>query len=156
MLEMPRPRCRHFNRACLLVLLFPLLAFAVMPPWVYQRAREEATYHIQVRILRMAGPDKTPGECSVVAEVVRIFRDKSAALTTGTTLDFTVSCSKAGDRVPIGGTLWTDHDRLMQAKFLEVFLNSDGGRYQVALWQSRIIEVPTEQPTFPPTTAGTP
>ena len=61
-----------------------------------------------------------------------------------TRLEFLVSCAKESDRPAPGGTLWTDYDKLMHAKDLEVFLNENAGRHQVALWQSRIIEAPTD------------
>jgi hypothetical protein len=141
---------------CGLAFLLPSVAFAVMPPWVYERARETAMQHLQVRVLRVVGPPETPGECRVTGEVARIFRDRSAVVTLGTPLDFTVSCSKPGDTVPIGGTLWTDYEELVLAKYLEVFLDSDESGYHVALWQSRIIETPTEGPTFAPTKKATP
>ena len=120
----------------------------MMPPWVYQEARDKATFYVQVKVLNVTGPAKTPGECAVTGEVVRIFRDTPGTLKPGATLDFTVSCTKPGDPVIIGGTLWTDYDSLMKAKYLEVFLNRTERGYEVALWQSEIIDEPTEQPTL--------
>ena len=38
--------------------------------------------------------------------------------------------------------------RLKQAKYLEAFLNRVERRYQIALWQSRIIEAPTDSPVI--------
>jgi hypothetical protein len=49
-------------------------AEAVMPPWVYQQAREQATSHVQVKVTRVDSPAMTPGECETTGEVVRIFR----------------------------------------------------------------------------------
>ncbi len=141
---------------CGLAFLLPSTAFAAMPPWVYEQARATAMQHLQVRVLRVVGPPETPGECRVTGEVVRIFRDRSAELTLGVRLDFDVSCSRRGDKVLLGGTLWTDYDELVAAKYLEVFLNRSERGYQLALWQSRIIESPTERPTFAPTTKAPP
>ena len=124
------------------------VAEAVMPPWVYQQAREQATYHVQVKVTRGDSPAKTPGECETTGEVVRIFRDRSGELRLGTTVGFSVSCMRPGDPMVVGGTLWTDHDRLKQAKYLEVFLNRVERRYQIALWQSRILEAPTDSPVI--------
>ena len=56
----------------------------------------------------------------------------------------------------VGGTLWTDHDALRRAKYLEVFLNRVDGRYEVALWQSRIMEAPTDTPAISPTSPSKP
>ena len=99
-------------------------------------------------MIRVAPPLKTPGACGVTGDVVRIFRDRRATLKMGTRLAFTVSCARRGDPPIVGGTIWKDYDRLMNAKYLEVFLNQDSGRYEVALWQSRIIEGPTAEPAF--------
>jgi hypothetical protein len=144
-------RCHRWPLVLIGLQLFFLTAraSALMPPWVYQQARDGAMFHVQVKIVKVTGPARTPGECAVTGEVVRIFRNTPGTLRPGATLDFTVSCSKHGDPVIIGGTSWTDYDSLMQAKYLEVFLNSTERGYEVALWQSRIIEAPTEQPTFP-------
>jgi hypothetical protein len=130
------------------MLAFPTLAFAVMPPWVYEKARNEAMVHVQVRVLSVNGPAKTPGECAITSEVVRIFRDKPATLRQGARLAFTISCRRPGDQVVVGGTLWTDYDSLLRAQYLEVFLNREEQRYRVALWQSQIIEVPTTEPVM--------
>jgi hypothetical protein len=126
----------------------PAAVEAVMPPWVYEQARDQATYHLQIKVTRVTSSARTPGECETSGEVVRIFRDRSGGLRLGTPLAFAVSCSRRGDTPMPGGTLWTDHDALMRAKYLEAFLNRTDGRYQVALWQSRIIEAPTERPVI--------
>jgi hypothetical protein len=123
----------------------PTLALAVMPPWVYEKARNEAMFHVQVRVLSVNGPAKTPGDCAITGEVVRIFRDKPGKLKQGMRVAFTISCRKPDDEAIVGGTLWADYDSLLNAQYLEAFLNSDERGYGVALWQSRVIERPTEQ-----------
>jgi hypothetical protein len=131
------------------VFFLPSGVGAMMPPWVYQEARDTAMFHVQVNIAGVKEPERTPGDCTVTGEVVRIFRDKPGTLRQGERLDFTVSCTKPGDPVVIGGAIWTDYERLWKAKYLEVFLNRADQGYEVALWQSRIIGAPTAQPTFP-------
>jgi hypothetical protein len=126
----------------------PWPVHAVMPPWVYEKARNEAMYHVQVRILTVNGPAKTPGECAITGELVRIFRDKSGKLKQGTRVAFTVSCRKSADPAIASGTLWQDYDAMLDAQYIEVFLNSNGRGYEVALWQSSIIEKPSDQPTM--------
>ncbi|HKA55716.1 MAG TPA: hypothetical protein VKJ47_18845 [Candidatus Binatia bacterium] len=140
--------CRPQVLVWLLLFLLPSAAAAVMPPWVYQEARDKAMFHVQVKVLKVAGPAQTPGPCAVTGEVVRIFRDQPGTLKPGAVLDFAVDCSKPGDPVVMGGTLWTNYESLLKARYLEVFLNSTERGYEVASWQSRIIEAPTEQPTF--------
>lgn len=133
----------------LLSVLLPSGAWAVMPPQVYQEARDTAMFHVQVKIVNVTGPATTPGACTVSGKVVRLFRNKPGTLKQGDTLNFTVSCTRPGDPVVVGGTLWTDFHSLMQAKYLEVFLNRTKRGYEVALWQSYIIEAPTLQPAVP-------
>jgi hypothetical protein len=123
--------------------------WAVMPPWVYKDARDKAMFHVQVRVLQVTPPRPTPGTCEVVAEVVRIFRNRAGGLNVGDRIGFGISCLRAGDPIVPGGTLWTDARRLGQARFLEVFLNREGAQYDVPLWQSRIIERETDRPTWP-------
>jgi hypothetical protein len=127
-------------------LLMPALAPAVMAPAVYGQARNDAMFHVQVRVLSVNGPAKTPGDCAITGEIARIFRDKPGKLRQGMRVAFTISCRKPADAVIIGGTLWTDYDNLLNAQYLEVFLNSNERGYEVALWQSQIIEKATEQP----------
>jgi len=101
-----------------LILLWVLLALgspgaeAALPPYVYAQARDQATYHLQIKVTSVTPPAKTPGECETSGEVVRIFRDRSGALRLGTTVAFAVSCSRRGDPPIVGGALWKDLDAL--------------------------------------------
>ena len=131
-----------------LLLVSTLPSRALMAPEYYAQARSQASYHIQVRILSVNGPAKTPGECAITGEVVRIFRDTPGSLKQGMRLAFTVSCRKAGDQMIVGGTLWQDYDDLLRAEYLEVFLNKTNGTYAIAMWQTQIIDKPTNQPAM--------
>lgn len=142
-------------RGTFLFLLLPGLcllpiaqAAATMAPEYYERARQEAAFHVQVRVLSVNGPAKTPGECAITSEVVRIFRDRSGMLKQATRLAFTVSCRKSGDEVMVGDALWQDYDRLLRADYIEVFLNKINDGYAVAMWQAQIIDKPTNQPVM--------
>jgi hypothetical protein len=145
---------REASIALALLLAVALVALvaaaeAVLPPWIYKEARDKAMFHVQVRVLRVTPPRPTPGTCEVAGTVVRIFRDRAGGVHVGDRIDFGVSCVRAGDPTAPGATLWTDVTRLRRARFLEVFLNREGTRYEVALWQSRIIEHETARPTWP-------
>lgn len=124
-------------------------AHAVMPPAVYQKARADAPLHVQVAISDVAVPEETPSSCIVTGEVVRIFRDTAGALSLRATVAFPVACSRAGDRVPIGGVLWTNADALAAARFIEAYLVGADSPFDVALHQSRIIEAPSDAPLLP-------
>src|SRR5262245_5403914 len=140
--------CRPQVLVWLLLFLLPSGASAVMPPWVYQEARDKAMFHVQVKVLKVAGPAQTPGPCAVTGEVVRIFRDQPGTLKPGAVLDFAVYSSRPVDPLIIGGTLWTNYISRLKARSFEVFLTSSGHGSRLAWWQSRIIEAPPEQPTF--------
>jgi len=118
----------------------------VMPPEVYQKAREDAPLHVQVAISDVAVPEATPSTCIVSGEIVRIFRDTAGVLAVGDAVEFPVSCSRAGEQVPIGGVLWTDADALAEARFLEAYLIGSGPSFDVALYQLRLIAAPSEAP----------
>jgi hypothetical protein len=120
-------------------------ADALMPPQVYQRARMDAPYHVQVAIERMRAPSATPGICRVTGKIVGIFRDTPGKLRVGMPVRLAVSCVQKGDRIPLGGTLWKQLDALKRARYIEAFLTADMG---IALWQSRIVTAPSKQPAI--------
>ena len=124
-------------------------AHAVMPPEVYQKARADAPLHVQVAISDVALPEATPSSCIVSGTVVRIFRDTAGALSVGDTVEFPVPCSRAEDRVPIGGVLWTNADALAGARFIEAYLTGSAPSLDVALYQSQIITAPSDAPILP-------
>ena len=74
------PYCRAQVLVWLLLFLLPSGASAVMPPWVYQQARDTAAFHVQVKVLHVTGPARTPGECATTGEVVRVFRTTPGTL----------------------------------------------------------------------------
>lgn len=123
-------------------------AGAALAPESFAQARNQAAYHVQVRVLSVNGPAKTPGECAITSEVVRIFRDMPGNLKQATRLAFTVGCRREQDETLVGGVLWQDYDSLLRAEYLEVFLNKTTAGYEVAMWQSQIIEKPTTRPVM--------
>lgn len=131
------------------LLLLASAAEAVMPPEVYQKARADAPFHVQVAISDVALPEATPSSCIVSGEVVRIFRGAAGAIAVGDKIEFPISCSRKGDRVPIGGVLWTNADALADARFVEAYLIGSKPSFDVALYQSQIIAAPSETPQLP-------
>ena len=124
-------------------------AHAALPPWVYQEARAKAPLHVQIDIAKVSLPASTPGTCTVSGKVLRIFRDTPGTLSTGRVIEFPVACSRAGEMVPVGGTIWQDADTLAAARFIEVYLDIVDSRYVPALDQARIIDAPSEEPQLP-------
>lgn len=121
----------------------------MMAPEVYQEARAEAPYHVQVAIDDVSVPDETPDDCTVRGKVVRIFRDAPGKLMDGASLTFPIACIRDGDSPFVGGTIWTQVEDLSRARFIEVYLVDRDGGLDTALWQSRIIEEPTDTPQLP-------
>ncbi len=122
----------------------------MLQPEVYEEARRTADFHGQVRILNVDQSIQTPGVAQVTAEVVRSFR-RHPAYSCGAHVRFGVSVlsgNEPWERVPIGGTRWTNYTELLRAKYMEIFLNGDPPACQVALWQSAIVEMLTTRPVL--------
>jgi hypothetical protein len=120
-----------------------------MAPEYYRKARAEAPHHVQVEIALVSAPEDGPGDCTVEGRVVEAFKDATGKLKKDTPVSFPVACYHEGDRVPVGGVMWTEVDALQQAKYIEVYLVDAGEGYDVALWQSKIIAAPSAAPQFP-------
>lgn len=123
----------------------------MLPAWRYDEARREAAYHLQVRVLHVASGVRTPGQARVRAEVVRVFRGP-ADVAPGTAMNFDVSVlngDEPWERIPIGGTLWTNYAALQATGYLEVFLDGTPPDCQIRLWQQAILAAPTDRPTMP-------
>lgn len=121
----------------------------MLAPEYYRKARAEAAYHVQVAITRVAPPASGAGACRVEGTIAKIFRDTPSKLTDGMPISFPIACHLPGEMVPIGGTIWTDTEALMHAKYIEVYLVADGAGYETALSQSRIIDEPSPTPQLP-------
>lgn len=121
----------------------------MLAPEYYCKARAEAPYHVQVAITRIAPPASGAGACAVEGTIAKIFRDTPSKLAEGMPISFPIPCSRSGERVPIGGTIWTDTDVLMHAKYIEAYLVTAGAGYETALWQSKIIAAPSATPQLP-------
>lgn len=119
----------------------------MLPPHVYQEARNNARFHAQVEIRSV--PENAPTPCSVRVEarVVRVFRG-GRSLRAGDPVTFSVDVMRAGDPLPAGGTLWMEYSRLLDAKYLEVFLDGEPPHCAAPRWQYQRIEAPTDNPVL--------
>jgi hypothetical protein len=134
---------------CLTLFIAATAANAALAPEWYRKARAEAPYHVQVAVRRVVPPSPSPGACMVDGDIVTIFRDTPGSLDVGAPISFAVSCMQPGDLVPIGGTIWTQINRLEAARYIEAYLSGGPERYDTALDQTRIIPEPSEAPQFP-------
>lgn len=136
--------------AAVLLVLYSLPALAVLPPDLYQQARAEADHHVQIAVTKVSVPWKTPGDCTVFGTVVTVFRSAGGVLAEGTPVRFDVSCSRQGDDIPVGGTLWQNAWHLERAKFFEAYLMGDDPMtLWIARWQSMTIPGPRATPYCP-------
>jgi len=140
---------RHLAGIFLWLGLLTSAASALMAPEYYRQARAEAPYHVQVAIDKVTLPDSEIGSCLVAGKVVETFKDEGGRLAPGVPVSFGVACYRANAEVPVGGVIWTGIEALEKARFIEVYLVEDGQGFDVALWNSRIVEAPTEEPQFP-------
>jgi len=140
---------QHVVRLCCLLGFLTTSAHALMAPEYYRQARADAPYHLQVAISRVEPPPSGPGACTVDGKIAEIFKDTSAKLTVGAPIRFPIACHRPGDRVLIGGTIWTDVEALMSARYIEVYLVDAGAGLEPALWQSRIIDASSSTPQLP-------
>jgi hypothetical protein len=117
----------------------------MLPSDFYLVARHEARFHVQVQLDEVAGVGQTPCRTPVEATVVRVFRD-SGELNPGDKITFGVNVTRPGDRIPASGIIWTSIEKLQYARFLEVFLNGDPPKCELALSQFEYIDDPTDKP----------
>jgi hypothetical protein len=120
----------------------------MLPPWRYEQARHDARFHVQVAVRQVQADGRPPGKAAVGAEVVRVFHGGDA-LRPGDEVTFAVSVltpDTPRQRVPVGGTRWTDYAALRAAAYPEVVLNGRPPACEVALWQLAIIPAPTDRP----------
>jgi len=148
--EMQREEIMRHIAGIVLWLCLPAgAAHALMAPEYYRQARAEAPYHVQVAIDKVTLPDSEIGSCLVAGRVVEAFKDDGGRLAVDTPVSFGVACYRDNAEMPIGGVLWTRLEALKSARFIEVYLVEDGQGFDVALWNSRIISAPSDEPQFP-------
>lgn len=121
---------------------------AMMAPEYYRSARQEAPYHVQVAIEKMTPPETALGRCTIAGKVIGTFKDEAGRLPLGTALSFGVACYRADAEVPDGAAIWTPLEALMIARFIEVYLVEREDGFDVALWNTRIIDAPSDKPQF--------
>jgi hypothetical protein len=126
-------------------------AFAIMPPEVYEQARQTAEHHVQLRILDVSEPPADGyGDCVVRVRVIMTFRGD---LPMGREFPIHVSCLRPDANPRPGGELWNAYAELAQAEYLEAFLSGDGTP-DVDTEQVVIISGPANAPACDPAAPG--
>ena len=117
----------------------------MMAPEEYRKARDGAQFHLQLKVSKVTPPAHFPGLCVVDGTVAAVFR---GVLGAGAPMRLEVSCKRDQDRARPGGEHWMRWEELERARFLEAYVNREGGGYAIAAWQSAIIAAPTPKPRF--------
>lgn len=157
-------RAPSYLFAALLPLLLALpRADAVLPPQVYEQARQSAALHLQVLVRAMTPPAATPGLCAVQGEVARVLRDRTGGWAAGRALTFDLACTRPEDTPVPGPQLWLPLEEIRPGRFVDAYLDVDGdGALRVARWNASLHdELPPAEPeqpgaVAPPSAPGAP
>jgi hypothetical protein len=117
----------------------------VLPASHYRQARHNAEFHLQVELMEIPATATTPCNITVSAKVVQVFRARTS-LHRGDTVTFGIAVNRPGDDIPAGGAIWIDYDNLASHRFMEVFLDGEPPECNVALWQCRLLDAPSQTP----------
>jgi hypothetical protein len=125
-----------------------------LAPWVYEKARKAARFHLQVEVVEVA--PRRPAH--VAARVVRVFRGHER-IRVGERVEFDVPVAAAGT-TPEPGEQQMPLGELAGAKFLEVFLDGELPHCDpVGILLPVVLAAPTGEPVvraMPSAAASTP
>jgi hypothetical protein len=120
----------------------------MLPPHEYEKARRNARFHLQVVIEEVPSHVKTPCEqLLITGKVVRIFRGRHN-LRQGDFVKFNIAVQGEPYVAMCSGIFWLNYSNLLQAKYMEVYLNGNPPNCSVALWQYALLDISTDQPTM--------
>ena len=125
-------------------LLWTAGAQAMMPPYVYEEARENATYHLTVEIIAVTASEDAVGECHIEAKVADIMRDRTDAVAIGDSVNFSVDCLRADadpNEIP-SCVMFLTTEYLVTGARLEAYLNGGPEDYGVAEGQVSFVTSP--------------
>lgn len=126
----------------------------MMAPFVYEQARANAPFHVQLcRCYRVGLPDDT-ASLRVTCRVLRIFRNGGGSLHFGQRVSFTIPLINRAGRPLLDGVIRLDPDYLFQARFWEAFLDGWDGEFHLVRSQIAPIRWPTWEPVCGPEIEG--
>lgn len=117
-------------------------AQAMMPPEVYQEARDSATYHLTVEIVAVTPSEDAFGDCQVEAKVVDVARDLTESLGVGDPVSFSVNCLRADadpDEIPMC-VMFLRTENLVVGARLDAYLNGGPDAFNVAEGQVSFVD----------------
>lgn len=122
-------------------------SLAMYSPEDIAKARRDATYHLELRVLA-AEPTRTqPGQAMVAGEVTRAYR-ADARVKVGDRVRFWVDTTRRGLRSPPGDDVRLDLEELLPGRWLEGYFNAGArdGELAVALRQAGIFAASSATP----------
>ena len=109
---------------------------------VYEEARANAPFHLEVSIAAMTAGAEAIDQCRVDAVVVDVLRDDSGMLVTGDRVAFTVDCLRTdADPNEIPDCVFFEQvEELVPGALIDVYLEAAGAGYAVVRGQVNVIE----------------
>ena len=115
-------------------------ALAMMPPYVYAEARDNAVSVLVFEVNQVLPPPGNMGNCVVEGTVLTV--ERGTAYSAGDAIKLSVNClGEYTEDVPVGGTIWQDTEELAESKFGRAYLDGAGG---VVLDQYEQLESPDQ------------
>jgi hypothetical protein len=99
-------------------------ARALMPPYVYESARNNAASVLVIAVDKVTAPKREFGNCAVEGTVRTV--ERGAAYKVGEKVTIDVPCAKPDAFPPIGGTIYQNVPDLKASKFGRAYLDGDG------------------------------
>ena len=99
-------------------------AHALMPPYVYESARNNAESVIVIAVEKVAAPKREFGNCAVAGKVAKVERGTTYA--EGQQVTVAVPCATPEALPPIGGTIYQNLPDLQASNFGRAYLDADG------------------------------
>ena len=99
-------------------------ASALMPPYVYESARDNAASVILLTVEKVTPPRRSFGSCTVDGTVARV--ERGTTYQVGQKVSIGVPCARPDASPPIGGTIYQDIGTLTASKFGRAYLDAEG------------------------------
>jgi len=128
----------------------------MMAPFVYEQARADAPFHVQLWRGRIEPQPANATSIIVTGRIVRLFRNKGRALHWGQKVSFAIPIvNPAGSGTPaLDGTIRHAWESVGPARCLEAFLESWNGEIYLVRSQVAAIRRPTWRPVCKPGAKG--
>ncbi|MEP9350021.1 hypothetical protein [Xanthobacter sp. KR7-225] len=105
-------------------MLHPGAALALMPPYVYQTARDDAASVIVIAVEAVKAPKRVFGNCTVDGTIAKV--ERGTTYQPGQKVSLEVPCAAPDAYPPIGGTIYQNLPDLKASKFGRAYLDAVG------------------------------